>query len=112
MYLARVVGTVVATRKNENLVGVPLYVVRPVDERLRPSGEEEVAIDSVGVGEGEYVWIEGGKEAAYALPSRYGPSDASIVGKVERLDAPIEPPEGEAVPLPEAGRVRTFQGPK
>jgi ethanolamine utilization protein EutN len=108
MYLAKVVGTVVATRKNENLVGIPLYVVRPVDESLEPAGDEEVAIDSVGVGEGEFVWVEGGKEAAYALPRLYGPSDASIVGKVENLDAPIRPPKDVPVPLPEAGKVRRF----
>ena len=108
MYLAKIVGRVVATQKNENLVGVPIYVVRPVDEKLKDSGEEEIAIDSIGVGEGEFVWVEGGKEAAYALPSKYGPSDASIVGKIEKIDAPIDPPKDRPVPLPEAGKVRHF----
>lgn len=108
MYLAKVVGRIVATRKNENFVGVPLYVVRPVDERLQDSGDEEVAADSVGVGEGEFVWVEGGKEASYALPSQYGPSDASIVGKVEKIDAPISVSKDVPVPLPEAGKVRCF----
>ena len=79
-----------------------------MNEGLEDDGPEEIAIDSVGVGEGEFVWVEGGKEAAYALPSKYGPSDASIVGKIEKIDVAIRLAKDRAVPLPEAGKVRRF----
>ncbi|RMH54300.1 MAG: ethanolamine utilization protein EutN [Candidatus Hydrogenedentota bacterium] len=99
MYLARVVGRVWATRKNENYSGVPLFIVEKIDEDFRSLGSREVAIDSVGVGEGEVVWCEGGKEAAFALPSRYGPSDASIVAKVDHLDVALKPPADRPVEI-------------
>ena len=108
MYLAKIIGNIVATAKNENLTGIPLFVVQPVDEYLKDSGSAEVAIDSIGVGEGEFVWVEGGKEAAYALPGKYGPSDASIVGKIEHIDAAIRLDPNKPVPLPESGKVRSF----
>lgn len=97
MYIARVVGRLWATRKNVNYERVPLLVVQPLDEKLVESGEPEVAVDALGLGEGEICWVEGGKEASYALPSKYGPSDASIVARIESLDVAIKAPFGRAV---------------
>lgn len=102
MYLARVVGKLWASEKNANYVGVPLLVVQPLNERFEPQGDPEVAIDSLSTGEDEIVWVEGGKEASYAFPSQYGPSDASIVGKIEHLDVAVPAPAGVAVRLPGA----------
>ena len=105
MYIARIVGRLWATEKNENYRGVSLFIVQPLDEKLAPSGEPEVTIDALGLGEGEVVWVEGGKEASYAFPSKYGPSDASIVAKVDRLDVALEPPTDRPVRLQgETGR--------
>lgn len=92
MFIARVVGRVWATAKNENYNGVPLLIVQPLDEKLAPTGEPEIAVDAIGMGEGELVWVEGGKEASYALPARYGPSDSSIVAKIDSLDLAISAP--------------------
>jgi len=81
--LARVEGTVVATVKDPNLAAVKLLVLQPLNEDLKEEGELFVAIDGVGVGRGEIVYWEGGPEAAHALPSGYGPTDAAVVGIVD-----------------------------
>lgn len=95
MYLARIVGRVWATAKNENLEGVGLRVIKPLtvrdDSVLAEAGEPLVAADPFHLGEGEVVWVEGGREAAYGLPTRYGPSDATIVAKADSVDAPAAP---------------------
>lgn len=97
MFLARIVGRVWASAKNENYDGVPLLIVQPLDENLEPAGTPEVSIDALGSGEGEIVWCEGGKEAAYALPNTYGPSDSSIVAKVDAVDVAIRAPRNRPV---------------
>ncbi len=97
MKLARVDGTVVATVKDANLAGVKLLVLQPLDEDLHQEGEPLVAIDGVGVGRGEIVYWEGGPEAAHALPSGYGPTDAAVVGIVDsaHVEAAWRPPRGK-----------------
>lgn len=81
MYLGDVVGCVVSTAKNESLVGRKLMLVRRVsDARII------VAIDSVGAGVGERVYVCRGKEAAYPFSPAEIPSDATIVGIVDRID--------------------------
>ena len=60
MQLARVIGTVVATIKNESLNGRKLLVIQSLDGELKPQGKPLVAVDSVGAGEGELVfWCRG-----------------------------------------------------
>ncbi len=100
MFLARVVGRVWATRKNENLERVPLLIVQPLDENEKPVGDPEISVDALGLTEGEFVWVEGGKEASYALPTKYGPSDSSIVAKIDALDVAVRLAPGEAARLP------------
>ncbi|HDL53363.1 MAG TPA: ethanolamine utilization protein EutN, partial [Proteobacteria bacterium] len=57
MIIARVIGTVVATRKHENLVGSKIQVIQPLDPRTEePQGGTLVAIDAVGAGVGERVF--------------------------------------------------------
>lgn len=97
MFIAKVIGKIWASQKNERYNGVPLLIVQPLDENQKISGEPEVAIDSLGVGEGELVWVEGGKEASYALPTKYGPSDCSIVAKIDQLDIAIRAPKDRPV---------------
>lgn len=92
MFLARIVGRIWAAEKNENYGGVPLLIVQPLNEKLDPDGEPEISADSLGCCEGEIVWVEGGKEAMYSLPTLYGPSDSSIVGKIDSLDVAVRPP--------------------
>ena len=51
MYLGRVIGTVVSTSKNENLIGMKLLIVEKLTERLERDGTTEIAVDSVGAGD-------------------------------------------------------------
>ena len=55
MLLAKVVGTVVATRKDEGLLGTKLLVIQPLKTDRSPAGKPLVAVDSVGAGEGEEI---------------------------------------------------------
>ena len=86
MQLARVVGDVVATRKDENLVGITLLVVQPLTPDHQPIGRPLVAVDAVGAGIGEEVFFVRGKEASFPFYPVEAPVDAGIVGIVDRWD--------------------------
>lgn len=85
MQLARILGTVVATVKNESLEGRKLLVIQPVDSKLAPSGQPMVAIDSVGAGVGELVFWCRGREASFPFLPSDVPSDCTIVGIVDSV---------------------------
>ena len=87
MYLGKVIGTVVATRKDEHLAGIRLLVVQPLDDQGQPNGEPHVAADTLGAGRGERVFLVSSREAVEALPNVYGPVDAAIVGIVDRVNS-------------------------
>lgn len=78
MIVARVIGSLVATRKDPKLEGLKLLLVQPVDADEKNAGETMVATDSIGAGAGEYVCIAGGREASYAHPPPYPPVDSGI----------------------------------
>lgn len=86
MYLGKVLGTVVATQKDESLQGIRLLIVQPLDEKTQPRGDPQVAIDTVSANRGQIVFLVGSREAAHALPSGYAPIDSAIVGIVDRID--------------------------
>jgi ethanolamine utilization protein EutN len=86
MQLARVIGDVVATRKDENLVGIKLLVVQPLTPDHQPVGKPLVAVDSVGAGVGEEVFFVRGKEASFPFYPVEAPVDAGIVGIVDHWD--------------------------
>lgn len=83
MNLARVIGTVVITRKDENLSNPTLLLVQPLTPERKPSGRPLVAIDSVGAGVGEEVFFVRGKEASFPFHPSEPPVDAGIVGIVD-----------------------------
>ena len=85
MNFAEVVGTVVATVKSASLVGQRLLVVQGLDERGRPEGRPFVAVDTVSAGAGQRVMIVRAREAAKALPGKFSPVDAAIIGIVDRV---------------------------
>jgi ethanolamine utilization protein EutN len=85
MQLARVIGTVVATVKNDLLEGRKLLVIQPLDARLQESGKPMVAIDSVGAGRGEVVFWCRGKEASFPFMPSEVPTDCTIVGIVDSV---------------------------
>ena len=83
MQLARVIGTVVATVKNDSLEGRKLLIVQSLDARLNAQGKPLVAVDSVGAGEGELVFWCRGKEASFPFRREDTPTDCTIVGIVD-----------------------------
>ena len=86
MLLARIVGTVVATRKDERLVSSKLLIVRPIDPTGKPEGNYLVAIDTVNAGYGETVLIVSGSSARMAAGLKDCPVDAAIVGVVDAIE--------------------------
>ncbi|HTL35121.1 MAG TPA: EutN/CcmL family microcompartment protein [Kofleriaceae bacterium] len=86
MHLARVIGDVVATRKEESLTGTKLLLVQPLDANSEPAGRPLVAVDAVGAGVGEYVFFVRGKEASFPFLPAEPPVDAGIVGIVDHWD--------------------------
>jgi microcompartment protein CcmK/EutM len=86
MILARVVGTVVATRKDPRLVSNKLLVARPMDPHGKAEGNYLVAVDTVDAGVGETVFFVRGKEASFPFHPTEVPADAGIVGIVDHWD--------------------------
>ncbi|QNO14000.1 EutN/CcmL family microcompartment protein [Alkalicella caledoniensis] len=86
MYIGKVIGMVVATRKDETLVGKKLMVVEKTDANGKSLGIEEVAIDSVGAGKGEYVLVSKGSSARHVFGSPNSPIDAAIVGIIDNIE--------------------------
>src|SRR5580658_2533828 len=92
MFLARVEGAVVATKKDAALNGRKLLLLRPqlVDEkdpsRFRPGVNTIIAVDSVGAGVGELVLFCQGSSARLAPSLKDAPVDAVIIGIVDSVD--------------------------
>ena len=86
MYLGRVIGTVVATKKYQGLEGVKLLVIQPLNDKLQKNGEPQVAADSTRqAGPNDLVYLVGSREAALALEETFVPIDAAIVGIVDQV---------------------------
>ena len=100
MYLARVLGRVVATQRYPGLDGVPLQWIQPLDEHGEPAGSALVACATVSSGPGDLVHFVDGREAALACPVPFVPVDAAIVGFVEEAESGAhrltQRPAGEA----------------
>ena len=86
MLLAKIVGTVVATRKDPRLVSNKLLVARPIDPRGKPEGGYLVAVDTVDAGVGETVLIVSGSSARLAAGMKDCPVDAAVVGIVDAVE--------------------------
>lgn len=83
MLLARVIGTVVASRKDPGLLGTKLLLVQPLKADRTPVGKPIVAVDSVGAGVTEEVFYVRGREASVPFLPAEVPTDAAIVGIVD-----------------------------
>lgn len=83
MLLAKVIGTVVATRKDPGLVGAKLLVIQPLRPDRTPGGRPLVAVDSVGAGAAEEVFYVRGREASIPFLPAEVPADAAIIGIVD-----------------------------
>lgn len=86
MILAKVVGTVWATRKDEKLVGAKMQIVKPVDLNYKLKDGFLVAVDAVGAGVGEIVLVVQGSSARQTLLTENKAVDATIMAIVDKLD--------------------------
>lgn len=100
MILGRVVGTVVATFKDEKLIGEKLLLVQLLTKTLAPVGRPQAAIDVVDAGQDDLVFLVRAREASLATYPVVGPVDLAIVGIVETIDllesVDLELPFGES----------------
>lgn len=83
MIIGKVVGTVICTRKNTNLVGSKFMIVDPMEKMTSAVGDRIVAVDNVGAGIGEIVLVATGSAARVGSGHEKSPVDACIVGIVD-----------------------------
>lgn len=87
MQLAKVIGSVVSTRKSERLSGLKLLVAVPIDmDTMQEKGEPFVTVDAVGAGEGEIVMWAGGSSSRQTDLTTSKPVDSAIIGIVDYVD--------------------------
>jgi microcompartment protein CcmK/EutM len=86
MLIARVIGTTVATIKDEKLIGRKLLIVRQTDERGAPVGKPFVAIDTVDAGVGDLVLTAAGSSARQTNQTKDTPVDAVIMAMIDSLE--------------------------
>lgn len=92
MYLAKVIGSVVSTKKDESMRGRKLLMVRPMlidpndPSQFKEGTNTIVAIDTLGAGEGELVMLAQGSSARQADGLKQLPVDAAIVGLVDTVN--------------------------
>ena len=89
MFIAKVIGNVIATQKNAKFLGMKLLLIQPYisrDGKLQISGSSVVAVDSVGAGIGECVLFTQGSSARLTPATKDAPVDAVIVGIVDSVE--------------------------
>ena len=87
MQLARIIGSVVSTRKSERLDGLKLLVAVPIDmDTMEEKGAPFVTVDTVGAGQGEIVMWAGGSSSRQTEQTTGKPVDSAIVGIVDFVD--------------------------
>jgi microcompartment protein CcmK/EutM len=92
MLLGKIVGTVVATRKEPELSGLRLLLVRELDAQWNATGKVIVAVDAVGAGDGEVVLFAAGSSARLTAATKDRPVDHVIMAIVDSVHV-----EGDAV---------------
>jgi len=91
MYLGKVIGSIVSTKKDESMRGRKLLMIRPMlidpenPAQFKPGGNTIVAVDTLGAGEGELVMFAQGSSARQADGLKAMPVDAAIVGIVDTV---------------------------
>ena len=88
MYLARVIGRLVASQRYPGLEGLALQLIQPLDENGAAEGQALVACATISSGPGDLVHFVDGREGALACPESFVPVDAAIMGFVETVQAP------------------------
>jgi len=85
MFLAKVIGNVVSTQKDERLIGSKLLIIKKINENGEMQEDMLVAADTVGAGNGEIVLVITGSTARLMEKDQAVPIDASIVGIVDEI---------------------------
>ena len=103
MFIAEVIGSVVATRKTDNMDGLSLRVVRKIAPDLQASDVYQVAVDVIGASEGEYVLVTTGSAARQTALTDARPCDAIIMAIVDtwQMDNVIHYTKSESPTLAE-----------
>ena len=86
MRMGKVIGTLVATKKDEKLIGSKLMITQPLDASLNPKGNPIVAVDTVGAGIGELIIFATGTASRIAARKMDAPIDAAIVGIIDEIN--------------------------
>ncbi|WP_232698631.1 EutN/CcmL family microcompartment protein [Brevibacillus daliensis] len=86
MFMAKVTGSIVSTKKDDSLVGKKLMVVQPIDRELQHVRHEEIAVDFVGAGVGDYVLLTHGTAARSVFEQPNVAIDATIIAIIDSFD--------------------------
>ena len=87
MYLGKVIGTVVSTIKTPSLTGSKFLIVEKINQDLTAKKQSEIAVDTVGAGDGETVIVVGGSSARMSNGKKTDlPVDAAIIGIVDTVE--------------------------
>ncbi len=86
MVMGKVVGTVVSTRKEDELSGLKFLLVKACDADGKPTGSTVVAVDAVGAGVGEVVLYASGSSARQTKVTKDRPVDATIMAIVDQVE--------------------------
>ena len=86
MNIGKIIGTAVATRKDETLLGCKLMITQPLTMDYKEIGEPLIAVDTVGAGIGEVVIYTKGTAARNAAKKKDSAIDMAIVGIVDNID--------------------------
>lgn len=86
MHIGKITGNIVATRKDEKLVGCKLMIIQPLNSKLEPDGKQMIAVDTVGAGIGDIIMYASGTAARIAAKKLDSPIDLSIIGIIDTID--------------------------
>lgn len=86
MFLAKVVGKIVSTTKDEGLNGKKILIIAPIDMNGAVTGKEIVSIDSVGAGIGDQVLVTEGSVSMYAFGENHISIDSAIVAIIDTIE--------------------------
>ena len=86
MWVGKIIGTLVATPKDDSLTGSKLLIVQPIPFGNRPAGNPVVTVDTIGSGTGETVLVVDGSAARYVTGNPHSAVDAAIVGIIDNIE--------------------------
>lgn len=86
MWVGTVIGTLVATPKDQSLTGSKLLIVQPISFTKHKECTPVVAVDAIGAGTGEQVLVVGGSSARYVVGNAEAAVDAAIIGIIDTME--------------------------